>query len=223
MNFNQGGSQYENPAPGSYLARCIGLIDLGTHEHTYPGKPPRKTRDVRIQFELPTELMTGEFQPELKGKPFGVGRTLTQSLHPKAGLRKLLEGWRGKKFTQDDINAFQPKSLLGKACRITLIQNGDYVDLDSIAPLTKHDAKMMPRQVNKSVYFSLEEGEYDQKAFDALGQRTKEKVMSSPEYQALHGGGEGGGQDFGPGETGQADSFADSEAGGQPSSDDVPF
>jgi hypothetical protein len=40
-----------------------------------------------------------------------------------------------------------------------------------------------------TVYISLEKGEFDQAAFDALKDGLKERIASSPEYQELKGAG----------------------------------
>lgn len=178
--------QFEDPAPGSYIARIYSLVDLGTHQHGGShGQPPWSQRDVRISFELPTELMTGKFNPENKGKPFNVHWNGKQSLHANAKLRKLLEGIRGKAFDNDSIAKFDPRNLIGCACRVTLIQsaNGQYINIDSASPLAKTDK--CPKQVSPGVFFSLERDEFDQAVFEKLGEKTREKIQASPEFAAL--------------------------------------
>lgn len=193
MKFNAG-QQFENPPAGNHIARCYGLVDLGTQKHPgFQGGPERMSRDVRINFELPNEKMEGIYNPECKGRVFSVSTTVKQSLHPKARLTALLTGWRGKAFTKEDIEKFDPRGLLGKPCRLTLVQNdAGYINIESISPLGKiKDAKgkavfePCPKQVNKTVYFSLEPDEFDQKVFDALHEKTREKIMATPEWAAL--------------------------------------
>lgn len=189
MKWKEGSVSEKAPA-GSHRARCVALIDLGSQPHTNPVTHEEWIqRDVRLMFELPEELMEGKYDEKVKGKPFGVMTTVKQSLHPKANLRKLLEGWRGMAFTAETIAAFDPKKLVGMACRLNLVQNGDFVNIQSISRLSAKEAKDMPKQVNKSVYFSLDEGEFDPKVLEAMSDKTKEKIKSSPEYQALVGAG----------------------------------
>src|SRR5881394_117911 len=127
----------ENPPPGSHLARCISLIDLGTQSHQgFQGGQPWNSRDVRIVWELPGLVMDGRYKPEVKGKTFRVSMTVKQSLHPSAKLRKFLQSWRGKTFTAEELEKFDPKSIVGRACRITLVENNGYVNVDGIAPLS---------------------------------------------------------------------------------------
>jgi hypothetical protein len=185
MKFNPGG-QFENPPAGSVIGRCIQLIDLGTQQHQgFQGSAPWNSRDVRIVFELPEELMEGKYDPKLKGKPFAVSVTVKQSLHASAKLRKLLEGWAGKKFTAEKVAVFDPKKLLNQPARLSLIENNGFINIDGIAPLGKKDK--CPKRVNPIVFFSLEEAEYDEAVFKKLGQKTQEKIQKSPEWAAISG------------------------------------
>ena len=128
-----------------------------------------------------------------------------------------MKGWKGRDFKDKaECDAFDPKTLLGKACRITLVENGEYTNIESISPLDDDDKKKMPKQVNKSVFFSLEPDEFDKEVFESLGKSTQEKIAKSPEYVALTGGGEAdGGSDNG--DHGQSDDD------GAPPSDSEPF
>lgn len=206
------GQQFENPPTGSHIARCYAVIDLGTQQHSWQSET-WGSRDVRISFEMPLELMTGKYNLEVKGKPFSVHLTVKQSLHQKAKLRPLLEGWRGRKFTKEELAGFDPRKLVGTACRIALVENGDYVNVSSVSPLGRGET--CPPQVNPSVYLSLNEREFEQAAFAALGEKTKEKIASSPEYAAL----------FAEKSPNDADNDADAAASSQQHPDDsgVPF
>lgn len=205
MQWKQGG-QLESAPVGSHIARAIHIIDLGHQPHTNPKTGEKwMQRDVRIVWEMPNAKMEGLYKPELKGKPFAQMVTVKQSLHPAAKLRKLLESWGGRKMDNAAIEAFIPKKMLSKACRLNLIQNGDFVNIDSIAPLSKDE--VCPEQINPSIYFSLEPDEFDPKVFAGLTEKTRTKIAASPEYKKL---------------TGAVD---DSPAGdgGEPSDDDNPF
>lgn len=213
MNWNRSIPQ-EQPEPGSHLARCISIIDLGMQQHSYAGET-WSSRDVRLGFELPLELMSGEYNAALKGKPFGASLTLKQSLHPSSKMRKLLKSWRGRDFTKEELGAFAPKKLLGVACRLTLVESpdGQYVNIDSIAPVGK--GEKVPKQVNKSTFFSLDTAEFDMDVFNSLGEKTREKIAGSPTYRALFEKQDGGGSesDAGPENPGVGDGSADDDAG----------
>jgi hypothetical protein len=176
--------KFENPPPGSHLARCIGLVDMGTQQHKgFQGQPDWASRDVRITFELPQTKMAGTYKPELKGKPFGVSLTVKQSLHASAKLRKLLRGWRGRDFTKEELATFDLQAILDKPCFLSLVENGDYVNIDGISALPK--GQVVPKRVNPLTYFSLDPAEFNAKSFSALGEKTQEKIKATPEYAAL--------------------------------------
>lgn len=178
------GGQFENPPPGNYIGRCYGFIDLGTQPHEgFQGKPGWKSRDVRLLFELPTVLMEGKYNPESKGKPCVVSTTMKMSLASTAKLRKFLKGWRGRDFTKEELESYVPRKMIGVPCRLSLIENEEYVNIDGISRLSP--GEVCPPQVNPSIYFSLDKEEFDRAVFDSLGEKTKDKIYLSPEYQEI--------------------------------------
>lgn len=206
MNWNKT-SQGEKPPAGSHIARCISIIDLGTQPHVnrHTGEKWAQ-RDVRIGFELPNELMSGTYKEELKGRPFGSSVTVKQSLHPSAKLTKLMEGWKGSKMDDAAKQGFNPKTLLGKTCRLNLVEAGDFVNIESISRLGKGD--VCPAQVNPSVFFSLDEQEFDPAVLEKLPEMTRNKIKASPEYASLTGvGGEGEGPQPEPSDNDGGDPF----------------
>jgi hypothetical protein len=178
MKWKEGG-QFENPSPGSHIARCFQLVDLGTNNHSYNGET-WQSRDVRFTFELPFETMEGKYNAEHKGKPFAMSTTMKQSLHASSKLRPFLESWRGRKFTKEELTAYDPRKCVGAPCRLTLIADGDKVFIDSICPLGKGEA--CPSPVNPPLFFSLEPEEFDPEIFSKLSEKTREKIKVTPEF-----------------------------------------
>lgn len=98
------------PAPeGLFLAVCCDVVDLGLIDDGFGIKPK-----VEIWWQLE------ERNPET-GKRFTVRKRYTLSLHEKAGLRKDLEMWRGKKFSADELKGFDLERLIGIACQIQTV------------------------------------------------------------------------------------------------------
>lgn len=184
--------EHENPEVGSWMARLVWLIDLGTQMHTFPGQDPRESRDVRLGFELPDQRMKGIYDPKVKGKPFMVSIDPKQSMHPKSTLYKIITGWRGKAMSREELEAFDPKTLLGQGCRLSLIENEKgYINIESVSKLTPEEKKKLGKQVNASMFFSLEEGDMPkgefEKAFAKLPDFLKEKIAASPEFKKIMG------------------------------------
>ena len=181
-----GGGDFEQPPVGTAIARCIKIIDIGTQKGEWQGKATIKRQCV-IGWELPTELMTdGEYQ----GKPFTVSRFYTASLGEKANLRKDLENWRGRAFTDQELGGFDSKNIIGKPCMLSLTAN-DKNKVRVTGVMAAPKGMPVPDQVNKSVYFSLDE--FDQAVFDSLSDGYKKLIQASPEYQHIKQKGEGRG------------------------------
>lgn len=175
---DHGGGDFEQPPVGTHVARCVKIIDIGTQRGEYQGKANIR-RQCIVGWELPNELMS---EGESAGKPFTVSRFYTASLSEKANLRKDLENWRGRAFTDEELGGFDAKNILGKACMLSLTENDKgKVRVTGVMALPKGTA--VPNQVNSILFFSLEPQEFDAKLFEGLSDGYKKLIMASPEYQ----------------------------------------
>ena len=173
MKFEAKGSTFENPPAGAYPAVCIRMIDLGTQETTWQGAT-KMAHKVKIVFELNEKMSDG--------RPFIVMRDFTVSLHENAQLRKFLASWRGRDFTPEELMGFDPKVLIGKGVLLSLIEKGEYVNIDSAMKLPKGMEAPVP--VNQTIFFSL--SDFDPVEFDKLSDKIKEKIRATPEYKSLN-------------------------------------
>lgn len=185
MSLVVGSKTQSSPAPsGSHPARCFRVIDMGTQTST--GQWGTKSqRKLLIQWELPTE--THVFKEENGPEPYSLSKTFTQSLHEKAGLRKFLEGWRGRSFTEEELKRFDVGTILGKPALLGVIHESKdgktYANIASISVLPKGLA--CPPEVNKPCTLSLEQEEFDAKVFASLPAWMQGQIANSPEYKAL--------------------------------------
>jgi hypothetical protein len=171
-----GNGSFEQPPVGTYAARCVRLIDLGTQHGEYEGKATVRNQ-VLVSWELPTELMqNGEFS----GKPFMVSRFYTNSLGEKANLRKDLEAWRGRAFNGEELDGFDLMNILGKACMLSLIHDRDRTKVSGVMALPK--GMSVPEAINPLLSFWIEE--WDDGVFNGLSNGVKEIIMKSDEYKA---------------------------------------
>lgn len=179
---DNGGKEFEAAPIGNHIARCIGLIDLGTQQGEYQGKTTY-ARKIVIRWELPNELMS---DGEWAGQPFVVSQFYTASLSEKANLRKVLEGWRGKPFTPDELMGFESKNLLDKPCMVNITHTEKKkAKVTGVAQVPK--GMTVPGRVNDLLYFSLESSEFKQATFDALPKFFQEMIQKSPEWGDLRG------------------------------------
>jgi hypothetical protein len=175
---DSGGGDFEQPPVGTHVARCIKIIDIGTQKGEYQGKATSK-RQCIVGWELPTELMT---EGEFAGKPFTVSKFYTASLGEKANLRKDLQNWRGRDFTDAELSGFDSKNILDKCCLVGLTPN-DKGKIRVTAVMALPKGTTPPARINPIVYFSLDE--FDQAVFDSLSDGYKKLISVSPEYQAI--------------------------------------
>lgn len=183
MAKDTGGSDFELTPSGAFPARCYAVVDLGMQKTEWNGKINVR-RKVRISWELPTELMED-------GRPFSVSQQYTLSLSEKARLRKDLQSWRSRSFTETELEGFDLFTVLGVPALVNVIHNkgGDgrtYANVSSISPLPR--GMECPPAVNDTLRFSLDD--YTPEAYEALPDWLKDKInlelvidVPEPAYQ----------------------------------------
>jgi hypothetical protein len=116
---NGGGADFDPVPAGTHFAYCTQLIDLGTQLETYQGEE-KEQKKLYIRFEVPEErLKYKKDGVEVEG-PMTIGMQITNSLGQKSKLRPMLESWRGKPFTEDELQGFELTSIVGKPCQISV-------------------------------------------------------------------------------------------------------
>ena len=171
--------------PGTYVARCYSMIEIGTIETEFNGEK-KKAHRVSITWELPTELAV--FKEENGPEPFVVSKEYTLSMHEKATLRKDLESWRGKGYTDEETKRFDVTKLLGQTCMLSVIQEAgkkdptrNYVKVSSVSKIVK--GMECPPQINPTRLLCFEE--FDWELFDKLSDYMKDKIKSSDEFRSM--------------------------------------
>ena len=100
------------PAPeGLHSAVCCDVVDKGLVKNNFGGESYK----VQIRWEL-EEL-------DSRQKPFMAINTYTLSLHEKSRLRPMLEAWRGRKFSEEELDGFDLEKLIGANCQVQIIHN----------------------------------------------------------------------------------------------------
>ncbi|MCA0270262.1 MAG: hypothetical protein LCH53_13745 [Bacteroidetes bacterium] len=136
-----GGGDF-TPAPeGTYGAVCVDVVDLGMQ--TITGQYGTRTEHrVRIVWEI-------DEQKE-DGKRFIVSERYKLSLHEKAGLRKMLDTWRGQPFTAQDLEeGFDLERLLNAPAMVTVVHREGkegqvYDNVRAVTRLPKGMAPLKP-------------------------------------------------------------------------------
>lgn len=179
-----GGGDFKRIPAGTHLAVCNLVADLGTQPGS--GQYPDPKRQVAIRWEVPDERISYEKDGKKIEGPATITRTFTASMHEKAGLRKFLEGWRGKKFTDEEAKSFDVSSIAGKACLLNITETDrggeTYSNVESASPLIK--GMTAPKPENPVIVY----GEHDRSKHDQLPKRIREKVEGQlqPKTEAQH-------------------------------------
>ena len=178
-------TEFAKVEPGTYMARCISMIEIG-HVTTEFNGEKKKVHKVMLTWELPEELAV--FNEDKGPEPYVVSKTYTLSMHEKSTLRKDLESWRGKGFTELEAAKFDITKLLGVPCLLTVThQPGKtdptktYVVVASISRLMK--GQECPPPVNPSKVLSFDD--FDWSVYEGLSDYMKDRIKESDEFKAL--------------------------------------
>lgn len=129
------------PAPeGLHSAVCCDVEDLGEVDSGFGRKPM-----VKIYWQIE------ETNPDNDGKPFVVSQRYTASLHEKANLRKMLEAWRGRKYTEEELEGVDLERLIGVNCQVQVQHNiagegGVYANVTAVVPSARNGVKLRVSQ-----------------------------------------------------------------------------
>lgn len=167
-------TSYQNPSAGSHWAYLISIIDLGTQPWSQQYPAPKRV--VKCQFELPFEKGTSDGVE----KPLSVWATYTLSTGEKARFRPVFEALFKWTPTEDDYYEIDFDKLIWSECTVTVVQDGEYTNVSQVTPLTKW--MILPPVFNELKVVDLDKlDDKTIKVINSLGDKMKEKLMSSPE------------------------------------------
>ena len=133
---DSGGGKDFDPVPeGSHLAVCDMFVDLGLQDTNFGTK-----HKIYLRWQIPSlRSKWTKDDVEYEG-PMAIGSKFTLSLHEKASLRKILQSWRGKAFSAEELKKFDVTTILGKPCLITVTHEpkdggGVYANVGAVAKL----------------------------------------------------------------------------------------
>ena len=124
-----GGGDFDPAPPGLHHSVCVDVVNLGWQETKFG-----KKKQVKIVWQTKTK--------DAKGRRFQIRGTYTQSLNEKSNLRHILETWRGRPFTPEELREFDVEKLIGVNCQIQVIHRASqkgrvYANAQAIVPAVK--------------------------------------------------------------------------------------
>lgn len=142
------GSSYPVCPAGSHVGVCVDVVDLGMIKSEYAGKAKTQHK-VRLAWQV------DEMRDD--GKPFVVSKRYTLSLHEKASLRKDLESWRGRAFTDPELEGFDLENLLGAGAMLSVMQVAQKGSIYANITAIMRPPKGMPLPALDSSYVRMQD------------------------------------------------------------------
>lgn len=181
-----GGTDFKRIPPGNYLARCYRVIDLGTQPSSYKGKD-KWARKVLFGWEIHDEDNAGNKLVTDDGDPLSISSRYTLSLGDNAHMRKMLESWRGQAFTEQELDGFDVKAVLGAWCMLNVTADGDYDNVSTVTPVPKQirhaggvkDAGL-PKPFNELQFFDVTEP--NKALFEKFSEKLQETIKQCKEW-----------------------------------------
>jgi hypothetical protein len=145
------GKDFKQVDPGIHLGICYQVIALGNQE--FRGKVNPK---VWLGFELPDVPMDD-------GRPMTMGKEFSLYVGGKSKLGEALQNWRGKQFTEAELEAFEVTSVAGKICQLnvgyretdkTKTEIKDILGLINAQKQLIKEGKINPNPVNRVVVYN---------------------------------------------------------------------
>lgn len=163
--------------PGVYMAVCIGFIDLGEQ---YSEMFKSHSNKGMYVWELPGETIEidGEQKPRQLSKEF------TISSSSKSNLRKFIESWNSKSYSDDEFLDFDLFDQIGKPCQINVVLNEtkEYSNVDNIMPIPR--GFPAPTTDTKQIRWDMEQ--WGDAVFAELPEWIQDKIKKSTQYQKDH-------------------------------------
>lgn len=137
-----GGGNFKPAPTGVHIGVCVDVVDLGMKPTPWGDK-----HKIRVVWQI-EELMDN-------GKPFLVSKPYTLSLNEKANLRKDLESWRGRAFTEQESDGFDMEAVIGKNCLLNVQQKvtgeNTYANVTGVMPLKRGMTPIFPTDYKRVV------------------------------------------------------------------------
>lgn len=184
------------PCPGGvHAAVCVDAVDLGTIVHRYADEEPVEQAKLALVYQV------DEINPDTN-KRFEPSAEFTASMNDKANLRKWLESWRGKSYTDAEAGSGVPiHKLVGQAGLVTIEQvatrkGRTYAKLKAITPLMKGMTPMVPAEYVRSKHWEEKKAEYARELADYRAKKATEAQSFADFPAALEDDGKDDGLPF---------------------------
>lgn len=173
LTIKASGAQFTPHPEGQFVAVCVDVIDLGENVEQFQGQPAKLAHKCALVFR------TGE-RNEATGEYIDIGREFTASMNEKANLRKFLEQWRGKPYTNEQVerDGVPVDKLYGQPALLTVShkqsnQGRTYANITACVGVPKQMRGALPDAAGyaRAEYWTEKKGKYAEAARTFRGQQ----------------------------------------------------
>lgn len=166
--------------PGTYMAVLVYSVDIGEQLCEYKDKAKSYNNQVMLTFELVGETI----EVDGKQEPRTLSRTFNIAASKKSGLRKFLEAWRGRQYSDEEFMELDINGFVGAGCQLQVVLNesGEYANVAAMLQLPK--GMPAPQHTLPLVGYDMEP--WSDEAFATLPEWIQERIKKSTQYQQLH-------------------------------------
>lgn len=162
---------------GTYPAVCVGIVDLGEQFN-----PTFKnfSEKILIIFEIPSEPLEidGEKKPRWLSKEF------TASMADKGNLKKFLISWRGKAFTDAELDGeYDITEMLGSSCLLQVLKEEKKERFFNNISAAIAMPTGIPGVVPITAPFAFDLDEWNEETFANLPEWIQNKIKNSSQYK----------------------------------------
>mgnify|MGYP003115381235 CR=1 FL=1 len=116
-----GNDDFSKLEKGMYEGALYSIVDIGSKDYQFGNEDPKKQHKVVLSFEVTKALDPEDNKVTMEdGRPFGISKVYTMSLHEKAALRLDIESWRGKSLNDEELAGFDLLGLLGHTVKVEI-------------------------------------------------------------------------------------------------------
>lgn len=178
---NEGGGGGPPAPAGTHPATCVQVIDLGTQ---YNERYDKHQRRVMLGWELASDERRNDGKPWLVFKRYSLG---FGSADKPSNLRRDLNSWRGRDLTEEELEGFDLRKLLGVGCLVSVghrkVGESTYTDVNAVTQRPKGMTSRAPE--TKCIYFDTSDP--DMSAFREFGENLRRTIESSAEWKEKTG------------------------------------
>jgi hypothetical protein len=184
---DQAGPERERALPeaGQGQGVLVDVIDLGMKADSYQGGEEHLVPKVALVFQ------TAETNAET-GKRYHVHKEYTVSMGKKSNLRKDLETWRGREYSDDEAKrGVDLASLVGANALLNMVhkvsnQSGKpFVKIIAIGGLPRGMEKIKPQDYERAEFWTDRKREYATKAAPLLDRELRARKARAEAEEAL--------------------------------------